>query len=53
MSNQKPSYRVTNPKIILFAHAWVKYDEKLVMDSEDLMKGLSIILNESFRKLKI
>lgn len=35
------------------AHAWVECDEKVVMDSQDLRKGLAIILNEPFRKLKI
>ena len=36
-----------------FAHAWVECDGKIVMDSQDLREGLSIILNEPFRKLKI
>lgn len=36
-----------------FAHAWVECNGKVVMDSEDLRRGLSIILNEPFRKLKI
>ena len=34
-----------------FAHAWVECDGKVVMDSGDLRSGLSIILNEPFRKL--
>lgn len=36
-----------------FAHAWVECNGKVVMDSEDLRRGLSIILCEPFRKLKI
>lgn len=35
-----------------FAHAWVECGEKVVMDSQSLREGLSIILNEPFRKLK-
>lgn len=35
-----------------FAHAWVECNDKVVMDSQDLRKGLAIILNEPFRKLK-
>jgi hypothetical protein len=35
------------------AHAWVECDGQVVMDSQDLREGLSIILNEPFRKLKI
>ncbi len=34
------------------AHAWVECNGKVVMDSQDLRKGLSIILNEPFRRLK-
>jgi len=34
------------------AHAWVECNGKVVMDSQDLRSGLSIILNEPFRKLK-
>jgi hypothetical protein len=33
------------------AHAWVECDEKVIMDSQDLRKGLAIILNEPFRRL--
>ena len=36
-----------------FAHAWVECDGKVVMDSQDLRKGLGIILNEPFRRIKI
>lgn len=36
-----------------FAHAWVECDGKVVMDSQDLREGLSIILNEPFKRLKI
>ena len=32
------------------AHAWVECDGKVVMDSQDLREGLSIILNEPFRR---
>ena len=32
------------------AHAWVECNGKVVMDSQDLRKGLAIILNEPFRK---
>ena len=35
-----------------FAHAWVECDGKIVMDSQDLRKGLAVILNEPFRRLK-
>ena len=35
------------------AHAWVECDGKVVIDDQDLRKGLAIILNEPFRKLKI
>jgi hypothetical protein len=33
-----------------FAHAWVECNGKVVMDSQNLREGLSIILNEPFRK---
>ena len=36
-----------------FAHAWVECAGKVVMDSQDLREGLSIILNEPFRMLSI
>ncbi|MBX9786030.1 MAG: lasso peptide biosynthesis B2 protein [Alphaproteobacteria bacterium] len=36
-----------------FAHAWVECNGLVIMDSQDLRRGLSIILNEPFRKLKI
>ena len=35
------------------AHAWVECDGKVVMDEQDLRKGLAIILNEPFRELRI
>ncbi len=35
-----------------FAHAWVECNENTVTDSQDLRKGLAIILNEPFRRLK-
>lgn len=35
------------------AHAWVECDGKVIMDSQDLRKGLAIILNEPFRRLKV
>lgn len=35
------------------AHAWIECDGKVIMDSEYLRQGLSIILNEPFRKFKI
>jgi hypothetical protein len=35
------------------SHAWVECDGKVIMDSQYLREGLSIILNEPFRKLKI
>ncbi|HUX79286.1 MAG TPA: lasso peptide biosynthesis B2 protein [Alphaproteobacteria bacterium] len=35
------------------AHAWVECDGKVVMDSQELRKGLGIILNEPFRRMKI
>lgn len=35
------------------AHAWVECDGKVVMDEQNLRKGLAIILNEPFRKLAI
>ncbi len=34
-------------------HAWVECDDKALFDSQDLREGLSIILNEPFRKLKV
>lgn len=34
-------------------HAWVECDGKVIKDSQDLRKGLSIILNEPFRKVNI
>lgn len=36
-----------------FAHAWVECDGKVVMDAQDLREGLSIILNEPFRRMRI
>jgi len=35
------------------AHAWVECDGKVVMDSQELRKGLGVILNEPFRKVRI
>lgn len=35
------------------AHAWVECDGKVVTDSPELRKGLGIILNEPFRRMKI
>lgn len=35
------------------AHAWVECDGKVVMDSPELRKGLGIILNEPFRRMKL
>lgn len=35
------------------AHAWVECDGKVVMDSQDIRKGLGIILNEPFRRNQI
>ncbi|MBS0648544.1 MAG: lasso peptide biosynthesis B2 protein [Verrucomicrobia bacterium] len=35
------------------AHAWVECNGKVVMDSQELRKGLAIILNEPFRKLNL
>ena len=35
------------------AHAWVECDGKVILDSPDLRKGLALILNEPFRRLKI
>jgi len=34
------------------AHAWVECNEKVVMDDQNLRKGLAIILNEPFRRLR-
>ncbi|OJW47906.1 MAG: hypothetical protein BGO67_03175 [Alphaproteobacteria bacterium 41-28] len=34
-----------------FAHAWVECDGNVVMDSQELRKGLGIILNEPFRRV--
>lgn len=35
-----------------FAHAWVECNGRVVMDDQNLRKGLSIILNEPFRRLR-
>lgn len=35
------------------AHAWVECNGKVVMDSQNLRKGLGIILNEPFRREKL
>ena len=34
------------------AHAWAECNGQVIMDSQDLKKGLAIILNEPFRKSK-
>lgn len=35
-----------------FSHAWVECNGRVVMDDEDLRKGLAIVLNEPFKRLK-